>query len=104
MFIALNSKSVSTHNPKKGRSICGLPYCSRKWEPNEPIAMVYVFDIPFNPKNETEQWSCHHHAEASVNGYILQLQNPVKWPKPIATAGDDVQEETPAKNTVCEQG
>ena len=62
--------------------------------------MVYVFDLPFNPKNETEQWSCRHHAEASISGYILQLQNPVKWPKPIATDVDDVQEETPPKDTM----
>ena len=61
--------------------------------------MVYVFDLPFNPKNETEQWSCRHHAEASVSGYILQLQKPVKWPKPIATVVDDAQTETPAKDT-----
>ena len=87
MFIALNSKSVSKHDPGRGSDVCGLPYCSRKWDTGDPIAVVYVFDLPFNPKNESDQWVCLHHATASVSGYILQLQIAIKsGPKNIEAA------------------
>lgn len=66
----------------------------------DPIAVVYVFDLPFNPKNESDQWVCQHHADASVSGYILQLQNAIKQvtkqSKPVDTSvSTDAGEEAP---------
>ena len=80
MFIVLNAKSVSKHNPEKGRPSCGLsPACSAKWKKDDPIAMVFLFDVPENPFNETEVWVCQHHADASVSRVNLQTQKQCKF-------------------------
>ena len=82
MFIVLNSRSVSKHNPKNGTSFCGLsPACSIKWKEGDPIAMVFLFDVPENPLNETEIWVCKHHSDACIEGVNLQTQKACKFKK-----------------------
>ena len=80
MFIVLNANSVSKHNPGKGRPSCGLsPACSATWKKDDPIAMIFLFDVPENPFNETEVWVCKHHQEASISGVNLQTQKQCKF-------------------------
>ena len=105
MIIALNSKSKAPHSPEKGRGICGLdPFCKRKWSTGDPIAMVFAFDIPYHPRNESEMWVCAHHSDASVSGYNLQIQVPCKWPVVDEDDGKDVFEELEEMKSTMNQG
>jgi hypothetical protein len=75
IFIATNAHSKSEHNPAKGDSVCGLsPVCTRRWKEGEPIGNVLIFESNWHPSNETQQWVCSHHHDASLHGMNLQIQ------------------------------
>ena len=79
IFIATNAKSRSNHNPAKGSSVCGLtPVCTRRWVVGDPIAKVLIIGCDWHPMNETEQWVCTHHQDASLHGNNLQMQKVCK--------------------------
>ena len=85
LFIVQNSKSKASHDDKKFgvKKACGLsPHCGLKWSNGDAIANVFIFGNILHPRNETEQWVCAHHAKASIEGVDLQIQTPLKNPKP----------------------
>jgi len=75
VFIATNAKAKTVHDPAKGDSVCALtPVCTRRWKEGDPIALVLLIGSSWHPKDETEQWVCEHHQEASLYGKNLQIQ------------------------------
>ena len=74
VFVATGSGVTSHKGGKKG---CPLGPCRIFWHKGDEIAKVRIL-IGLPAQIDTELWVCRHHHKASLDGFTLQCQFPVK--------------------------